>query len=79
MTIPHILIPRHTPADWDGKEWMVTNGLGGYSSGTLAGGASRRHDGLLVAALDAPHGRTVMLDQLAEMVDGRDILSLIHI
>ena len=75
MTIPHILIPRHTPADWDGKEWMVTNGLGGYSSGTLAGGASRRHDGLLVAALDAPHGRTVMLDQLAEMADGRDIFA----
>lgn len=50
------------------KEWMVTNGLGGYAAGTLAGGASRRHDGLLVAALDAPRGRTVMLDLLDEMV-----------
>lgn len=55
-------------ASWAGKEWMTTNGLGGYASGTLAGGVSRRHDGLLVAALDAPRGRTVMLDQLEEVL-----------
>ncbi|NFV81112.1 amylo-alpha-1,6-glucosidase [Magnetospirillum aberrantis] len=55
-------------ASWAGKEWMTTNGLGGYASGTLAGDVSRRHDGLLVAALDAPRGRTVMLDQLEEVL-----------
>lgn len=63
MTSPDILVQA---PDWPGKEWMLANGLGGYASGTLAGGASRRHDGLLVAALDAPHGRTVMLDDVVE-------------
>ncbi|MGN6673370.1 MAG: glycogen debranching enzyme N-terminal domain-containing protein, partial [Thermomicrobiales bacterium] len=33
------------------REWLVTNGLGGYASGTLAGPATRRYHGLLVAAL----------------------------
>ncbi|MGE5548706.1 MAG: amylo-alpha-1,6-glucosidase [Solirubrobacterales bacterium] len=60
-------------ADLAGKEWMVANGLGGYASGTLAGGVSRRHDGLLVSALDAPHGRTVMLDRIDERLDGVSI------
>jgi glycogen debranching enzyme len=68
MSVPDIVIRRETAAAWAGKEWMVTNGLGGYASGTLAGDASRRHDGLLVAALDAPHGRTVMLDGIEEVV-----------
>ncbi len=48
------------------REWLVTNGLGGYASGTLSGEASRRYHGLLVAALPSPHGRTVMLDYLFE-------------
>ncbi len=48
------------------REWLVTNGLGGYSSGTLSGEASRRYHGLLVAALPSPYGRMVMLDHLFE-------------
>ena len=47
---------------------MVTNGLGGYASGTLGGGCSRRHDGLLVAALESGFGRTIMLDRVDEVV-----------
>jgi len=39
------------------REWLVTNGLGGYASGTLAGAATRRYHGVLIAALPAPHGR----------------------
>jgi glycogen debranching enzyme len=54
--------------DFATKEWMVANGLGGYASGTLAGGCPRRHDGLLVATLDDPWGRTVMLDRLDEIL-----------
>jgi predicted glycogen debranching enzyme len=49
-----------------GREWLVTNGLGGYSSGTIAGAVTRRYHGLLVAALPAPLGRTVMLNHLWE-------------
>jgi glycogen debranching enzyme len=48
------------------REWLVTNGLGGSASGTVAGVITRRHHGLLVAALPAPHGRTVMLSHLYE-------------
>jgi hypothetical protein len=48
------------------REWLVTNGLGGYAGGTVSGVITRRYHGLLVAALPAPHGRTVMLNQLAE-------------
>jgi predicted glycogen debranching enzyme len=49
-------------------EWLVTNGLGGYSSGTVAGSNTRRHHGLLVAALPNPIGRMVMVNQLDESV-----------
>ena len=43
------------------REWLVTNGLGGYASGTLAGPNTRRYHGLLVAALNPPVERTVLV------------------
>ena len=51
-------------------EWLVTNALGGYASGTVAGVATRRYHGLLVAALPAPLGRVMMLNQVAESFHG---------
>jgi predicted glycogen debranching enzyme len=56
------------------KEWIVTNGLGGYATGTVSGALTRRYHGMLVAALPTPFGRTVMLNYLWERVrfpDGR--------
>jgi predicted glycogen debranching enzyme len=56
------------------REWLVTNGLGGYASGTVSGVITRRYHGVLIAALAAPLGRTVMLSHIAEQVrfpDGR--------
>jgi predicted glycogen debranching enzyme len=50
------------------REWLVTNGLGGYSSGTVLGVITRRYHGVLVAALRNPLGRTVMLNHLIERV-----------
>ena len=50
------------------REWLVTNGLGGYASGTVSGVITRRYHGLLIAALPAPHGRFVMLSHLWERV-----------
>jgi predicted glycogen debranching enzyme len=50
------------------REWLVTNGLGGYASGTVAGVVTRRYHGLLVAALPVPLGRVVMLNHLLERV-----------
>jgi predicted glycogen debranching enzyme len=49
-------------------EWIVTNGLGGYASSTMAGVSTRRYHGVLVAALPNPLGRTVMLNHLGEKV-----------
>ncbi|MDB4970366.1 MAG: glycogen debranching enzyme, partial [Myxococcales bacterium] len=51
-----------------GREWLVTNGLGGYASGTLCGAATRRYHGLLVAALPAPLGRSMMFNHLSEVL-----------
>ena len=50
------------------REWLVTNGLGGYASGTLAGIITRRYHGYLTAALPAPYGRMMMLNDLVERV-----------
>ena len=58
------------------REWLVTNGLGGYASGTISGVATRRYHGILIAALPAPFGRTVMLNHLSEMVRLPDGTSL---
>ena len=48
----------------EGSEWLVTNGLGGYASGTVGGSLRRRYHGYLIAALPAPLGRTVLLTQM---------------
>jgi glycogen debranching enzyme len=50
------------------REWLVTNGLGGYAFGTVAGPATRRYHGLLVAALEPPVGRTVLVPAMREEV-----------
>jgi predicted glycogen debranching enzyme len=48
------------------REWLVTNGLGGYAAGTVAGAATRRFHGVLIAALPAPLGRHLALAGLEE-------------
>jgi predicted glycogen debranching enzyme len=50
------------------REWLVTNGLGGYASSTVAGVNTRRYHGILVAALPNPLGRMVMLSHVGERV-----------
>ncbi|HXJ24026.1 MAG TPA: amylo-alpha-1,6-glucosidase [Polyangia bacterium] len=49
-----------------GREWLLTNGLGGYASGTVGSTPTRRSHGLLIAALPAPLGRTMMLNHVIE-------------
>jgi predicted glycogen debranching enzyme len=49
-----------------GHEWLVTNGLGGFASSTVACVPTRRYHGLLVASLPTPLGRTMMLNHLSE-------------
>ncbi len=47
-------------------EWLETNGLGGFASGTVSGANTRRYHGLLVAATRPPVGRFVLLSKLEE-------------
>jgi predicted glycogen debranching enzyme len=56
------------PATLLSREWLVTNGLGGYASGTVRGIATRRHHGLFVPDLPAPRGRTMMVPRIDEEV-----------
>ncbi len=63
--------PGHTEADVEPlitQEWLVTNGLGGYASGTVSGVITRRYHGLLIAALPPPLGRTLMFSHLSEQL-----------
>jgi len=48
------------------REWLVTNGIGSYASGTVSGLLTRGYHGLLVAALNPPLGRTLLLTKLDE-------------
>ena len=70
--------PEDAP-DWAplvDREWLVTNGLGGYAAGTVAGAHTRRYHGLLIAAHPAPLGRLLMLADLAETLrlpDGGEV------
>jgi predicted glycogen debranching enzyme len=52
------------------REWLVTNGIGGFAAGTVSGALTRRHHGLLIAALEPPLRRTLLLAKLAERVGG---------
>ena len=46
------------------REWLETNGLGGFASSTIAGLNTRRYHGLLVAATKPPVGRLVLLSKV---------------
>ena len=50
------------------REWLETNGIGGYASSSIAGANTRRYHGLLVAATRPPLGRVVMLSKFEETV-----------
>lgn len=56
------------------REWLLTNGIGGYASGTVSGNLTRRYHGLLIAALRPPVGRTQLVAKLEEIAtyDGSD-------
>ena len=51
------------------KEWLITNGIGGYSSSTILGANTRKYHGLLVAPLMPPGNRQVILSKLDESIE----------
>src|SRR3984893_12103569 len=73
---------------WDGaqtsreillnREWIVTNGLDGYASGTVSGAITRKYHGILTAALPAPLGRIVMWSHVSEFLrfEDNEVVSL---
>jgi predicted glycogen debranching enzyme len=52
----------------ESREWLVTNGLGGFASGTAAGTSTRRYHGLLMASLQPPTDRTLLVAGVDEAV-----------
>jgi len=60
--------------DAERREWLVTNGIGGFASGTVAGLPTRRYHGLLFAALKPPLGRVLLLSKLDEVAEYEGIL-----
>jgi predicted glycogen debranching enzyme len=60
---------RETCADWQTAsklEWLETNGIGGFASGTIAGANTRRYHGWLVAAVTPPTSRCILLSKFEE-------------
>ncbi len=73
----HIVLGRDICGDLEAaesREWLVTNGIGGYASGTVASVATRRYHAILMAALNPPGSRTLLVAKLDETAayDGRD-------
>jgi predicted glycogen debranching enzyme len=65
-------IPREICRDLNNaltREWIVTNGLGGYASSSILGANTRRYHGLLVVALKPPAERTVLLSKIDEEIE----------
>lgn len=59
------------------REWLVTNGIGGFAAGTVGGLNTRRYHGLLVASLRPPVERVVMVSTLDVMVRHAGVSTLI--
>ncbi len=80
MNLPAITFPKEAFSRFSSlleKEWLITNGLGGYASSSVPGINTRKYHALLVAALDPPGNRTVCLSKLDEdILVGDDVFRL---
>jgi len=53
------------------KEWLITNGIGGFSSSTIIGSNTRKYHGLLIAPLSPPASRYLILSKVDEAIEIR--------
>lgn len=53
------------------KEWLLTNGIGGFASSTAIGANTRKYHGLLIAPLNPPANRYLILSKLDEAIEVR--------
>lgn len=60
-------------SDGISREWIVTNGIGGYASSTSIGANTRAYHGLLIASLSPPVDRWLLLSSLDETVNGIEL------
>ena len=51
------------------KEWIITNGIGGYASATIIGANTRKYHGLLIAPINPPSNRKLILSKLDESIE----------
>jgi predicted glycogen debranching enzyme len=61
------LLGRHVTGSWEAasrREWLVTNGLGGFAAGTVSGANTRRYHGMLIASFTPPIERVLLLAKL---------------
>lgn len=75
--LPQLVLTRQNLPDLASqttREWLVTNGIGGFASGTVADQLTRRYHGYLIAARKPPLGRTLLISKLDAtlQVDGVD-------
>jgi len=82
-TVTVIVLKKNICADLSQalrREWLETNGLGGYASSTIVCCHTRKYHGLLVANLDEPGGRFVLLSKCEDsaVIDGREYFLTIH-
>lgn len=71
MNLPTMTLSSAVLSDFNKaiqKEWLITNGLGGYAASSVLGLNTRKYHGLLIAALNPPADRTVCLSKLDEDV-----------
>ncbi len=51
------------------REWVITNGIGGYAGSSIIGAHTRKHHGMLIASLHAPTERYMVLSKIHESLD----------
>jgi len=71
LEIPLVDISARSPDDR--REWLLTNGLGSFASASIWGANTRRYHGLLIAALEPPVRRTLLLARIDELLDGEEL------
>jgi predicted glycogen debranching enzyme len=80
ISMPKIFVDTHALSNVNEalkREWLITNGLGGYASSTILGVNTRKYHGLLIAAFNPPTDRRVLLTQLNEEIHvGNKICSI---
>ncbi|HEY3699842.1 MAG TPA: amylo-alpha-1,6-glucosidase [Spongiibacteraceae bacterium] len=71
MLPPPLTLPWNKQTDMNalrGREWLTTNGLGGFASGTVLGPPARRYHGMFVPNLSNPKGRFVAIPRIDEVI-----------